>query len=60
MSAIPEKDLDFAFLIPGRGETYIYQTEPEYYENYQRAYFALTCKKGGWDCMRHYEILASG
>jgi len=31
-----------------------------YYKDYQRAYFGLTYKKGGWDCMRHLEIMANG
>jgi len=47
-------------LIPGDMSTYIYNTEKEYYEEYQKSYFALTTKKAGWDCMRHYEILANG
>ena len=33
--------------------------ESDYYKDYQRSYFAITCKKGGWDCLRHYEILAN-
>lgn len=57
---IREKDLDFAPLIPGVVRTYIYNTESEYYEDYQRSYYAITYRKGGWDCMRHYEILANG
>ena len=24
------------------------------------SWFGLTCKKGGWDCLRHYEIIAAG
>lgn len=56
----PKKELDFAPLIPGQLETYIYQEEEPYYYDYQRSYYALTCKKAGWDCMRHYEILANG
>lgn len=60
VSAIPKKDRDFAFIIPGNLSTYIYQQESDYYHGYQRSYFAVTCKKGGWDCMRHYEILANG
>ena len=24
------------------------------------SWFGLTCRKGGWDSLRHYEILASG
>ena len=27
---------------------------------YRQSMFALTSKKGGWDCLRHYEILAAG
>lgn len=57
---IPKKDRDFAFIIPGKMDTYIYDSEIDYYKDYQRAYFAVTCKKGGWDCLRHYEILANG
>jgi len=57
---IPVKDRDFAFIIPGQLKTYIYDTELDYYQDYQRSYFAVTCKKGGWDCLRHYEILANG
>lgn len=60
VESIPEKDLDFAPLIPGDLSTYIYNTEIEFYKDYQRSYYAVTRKKGGWDCMRHYEILANG
>jgi tRNA-dihydrouridine synthase len=27
---------------------------------YQNSVFALTYRKGGWDCFRHYEILMNG
>lgn len=47
-------------LIPGDMKTYIYNTEEEYYNEYKTSYFAITKKKGGWDCMRHYEIIANG
>ncbi len=47
-------------LIPGVLSTYIYNTEEEYYNEYKKSYFAITQKKSGWDCMRHYEILANG
>lgn len=53
-----------AHLIPQKRfeprKTYIYQTEKSYYEDYQCSVFALTKKKAGWDCLRHYEILAQG
>lgn len=57
---IPKKEKDFAFIIPGQLNTYIYDDESEYYSDYQNSYFAVTCKKAGWDCLRHYEILANG
>ena len=47
-------------LIPGRLSTYIYDNENSYYEMYQKSIFALTYKKAGWDCLRHYEILMNG
>jgi hypothetical protein len=46
-------------LIPGKVSTYIYNTEQEYYNEYQESYFAITRQKAGWDCLRHYEILAN-
>lgn len=57
---IPLKDKDFADLVPGDFSTYVYTEESDYYNDYQRSYFAFTWKKDGWDCMRHYEILANG
>jgi len=42
---------------PGTG--YVYNDESEYYNDYRTSFFARTHKKGGWDCMRHYEILAN-
>jgi len=47
-------------LIPGDLSTYIYHTEEDYYNEYRKSFFAITCKKAGWDCMRHYEIIANG
>lgn len=47
-------------LIPGQLDTYIYKNEEEYYHEYGKSFFAVTMKKGGWDCLRHYEIIANG
>jgi len=47
-------------LIPGVDATYTYDSESDYYEMYQKSLFALTWKKAGWDCLRHYEIIANG
>jgi hypothetical protein len=57
---IPKKTQDYATIIPGDKSTYIYTEEKPYYEDYQKSYFGVTCKKGGWDCLRHYEILMNG
>ena len=34
--------------------------EKEYNLEYRNSWFAHTQKKGGWDCLRHYEIMANG
>jgi hypothetical protein len=52
------KTQSLATIIPGDISTYIYTEENNYYAGYNQSLFARTCKKGGWDCMRHYEILA--
>ena len=56
------KTTEFASLIPGQNSTYTFgaHQEEEYNKMYQTALFAITQKKGGWDCLRHYEILANG
>lgn len=58
--SIIKKEKFLADYIPqNSGSGYVYETEEEYYHNYQEAYFGRTHKKGGWDCMRHYEILGN-
>ena len=39
---------------------HIFDNEYDYYKDMEKSWFGLTCKKGGWDCLRHYEIMASG
>ena len=34
--------------------------EDMYHDYYRKCLFSATKKKGGWDCLRHYEILANG
>ena len=51
---------DFAPMRPGRAHTYKYETQAEYYKQYARALYAITAPRAGLDCLRHYEILASG
>jgi hypothetical protein len=48
-----------AFITPTNPKTYIYNNEQDYYNGYAKSLFAITTKKGGWDCMRHYEILGN-
>jgi hypothetical protein len=55
-----QKLRDFSFITPKDTKTYIYDNESEYYNDYGQSRFGVTMKKGGWDCMRHYEILANG
>ena len=38
--------------------SYKFLEEKMYYLQYMKSLFGTTIKKGGWDCMRHYEILA--
>ena len=39
--------------------SYKFNNEKDYYQDMNDSWFGLTCKKGGWDCLRHYEIMAS-
>lgn len=49
-----------AHITPLDKSTYIYKNEADYYKDYRDSYFAITCKKAGWDCMRHWEIIGNG
>jgi len=63
---VPEKKQSFGTVIPSfmhqhtYEKTYIFENEEDYLNDYKKSLFGLTFKKGGWDCLRHYEILASG
>jgi hypothetical protein len=56
------KKRDFSTIIPGytKGKARYFHTEEEYYNQYSESYFGITFKKAGWDCFRHYEIIAAG
>jgi hypothetical protein len=61
VDVIPPKTRLLASIIPGDLKTYIFQgKEKEYNDMYKKSRFAITKKKGGWDCLRHYEILMNG
>lgn len=51
---------DVSYINPLDRSTYIYNNEMDYYNDYNEARFGVTVKKGGWDCMRHYEIMCNG
>ena len=51
-----EKETDLG----GSTEHHIFENESDYYEDMASSWFGLTSIKGGWDSLRHYEILASG
>ena len=53
-----EKTQEYGSIIPGQGG-YKFDIEQDYYNDYNKSYFGVTMKKAGWDCMRHYEILAN-
>ena len=62
IKSTPTKVKVLSNIIPGEIglSNYTYNTEESYYQEYRESMFAITHKKNGWDCMRHYEILANG
>jgi hypothetical protein len=62
VNSIPQKTQLIAQTNPLDHSSYIFNEsqETDYYESYKSAKYAITTKKGGWDCLRHYEILANG
>ena len=40
--------------------SYVFETEEAYYRDLQESKFAVTTRRAGWDCLRHYEIAANG
>jgi hypothetical protein len=41
-------------------DQYFFYSEDEYYQDLRQSRFGVTTKRGGWDCMRHYELAANG
>ena len=46
--------------VPYNPRTFAFKREEDYYNDYRKSFFGITMKKDGWDCMRHYEIMANG
>jgi hypothetical protein len=54
-----KKERRVAHSDPRDRSTYVFKTEAEYYQDYQFSKYAITTKKAGWDCLRHYEIMGN-
>ena len=67
-SEVPAKRKDFpAHVVDaevaarvGAAGSYAFADEDAYYADLRATRFGITTKRGGWDCMRHYEVAASG
>jgi hypothetical protein len=44
----------------GLPDRYAFTSEEAYYADLGSSRFAITTRRGGWDCLRHYEIAAAG
>ena len=53
-------DPDVASVLGRDGTGYAFDREEDYFADLRRARFGVTTKKAGWDCLRHYELAASG
>jgi len=53
-------DAEVAKHLPGTSTVGVFASEVEYYSDLQASRFAITTKRAGWDCLRHYEIAANG
>jgi hypothetical protein len=42
------------------GTGYPFADEASYYDDLRRSRFGITMRRAGWDCLRHYELAASG
>jgi hypothetical protein len=53
-------DEAIASKVEGAMTKYAFDNEADYYNDLQQSKFGITTKRGGWDCLRHYEIAANG
>ena len=53
-------DSEIAGKVRSAQSGYAFSAESEYYADLQCSRFGITTKRSGWDCMRHYEIVANG
>ena len=50
----------YAINDPRKPKSYVFEDEAAYYDDYRKSKYAFTIQKAGWDCLRHYEIMANG
>jgi hypothetical protein len=68
LDELPQKTKDFPTHIVdvqlaerlGAATSYAFADEASYYADLRTSRFGVTTKRAGWDCMRHYELAASG
>ena len=69
VSEVPQKrrllfphcvDSEAAAVIPGLSTAPLFTSERDYHQGLAESRFAVTTKRAGWDCLRHYEIAANG
>lgn len=51
---------DRAFFSAIGSDQQAFADEAAYYDDLKQARFGITTKRGGWDCLRHYELAANG
>lgn len=54
----PPKNMLMAPMDPAYKNTYRYNDEASYLQQYSDSFYGPTMKKAGWDCLRHYEMLS--
>jgi hypothetical protein len=60
LDKLTEKIKVVSDIIPNFSWSYEYTDEKDYYNEYSSSWYAITMKKMGWDCLRHYEIMMNG
>lgn len=53
-------DAEVAERIPGASVSYPFDNETSYISDLRTSAFGITTRRSGWDCLRHYELAASG
>ncbi len=53
-------DQEIATSLNIKPNSYQFSSEIEYYNDLKQSRFGITTKRGGWDCLRHYELAANG